>query len=109
MLRVADALTVASPALLATRLIVPDQAPAPVHGIGQSDAANASIMSGALLVGAAVLVISGMYYMKTAPKEKGFWKGWGYFNGVSSYLGAGAYTLIGLGFGGVALAKAIRG
>jgi len=50
-----------------------------------------------LLVSAGLMVVGGMYYWKTAPKQKGFWKGWGYVNGTMAYVGAGLYTLAGLG------------
>ncbi len=49
-----------------------------------------------MVAGAALMIVSGLYFFKTAPKEKGFWKGWGYVNGGLSYLGAAGYALGGL-------------
>jgi hypothetical protein len=114
MIKMQDVIEATSPVSLVGRYFGDTTPVPPPPVVAMSSETNAvaamglGALSGLSLVYAAVAIVGGIYFFKTAPKEKGFWKGWGYVNGGLSYIAAGTMGLAALGLGGAAIVGAVK-
>jgi hypothetical protein len=101
-IKVQDVIETTNPVSLVGRYSGLGQEPSPAASAGPIEGSLGALSGLALFYGA-IAIVGGVYFFRTAPKESGFWKGWGYVNGVLSYGSAAILGLAALGLGGAAI------